>query len=131
MRLEQNQLLLDSLRNSAYIFKLMTVLIHFSSRINGMECYFALFSDNDQMPSITNYFQIRSILVPMIGIIHLCIILCCFFFPLVNVFYLNPFSLAIQTDTCANNVDPDETAYNESSHQDLHSLPFFYYYFRL
>ena len=26
--------------------------------------------------------------------------------------------------TCANNVDPDMTAHNKPSHQDLHSLPF-------
>ena len=32
---------------------------------------------------------------------------------------------ALQTkiDTCANSVDPDETAHNEPSHQDLHCLP--------
>ena len=33
---------------------------------------------------------------------------------------------ALQTkpDTCANIVDPDETAHNKPSHQDLYSLPF-------
>ena len=34
-----------------------------------------------------------------------------------------------KTDTCVNNVNPDETARNESSHQDLHYLPFFFYIF--
>ena len=29
-----------------------------------------------------------------------------------------------KTDTCANSVDPDKTAHNEPSHQDLHCLPF-------
>ena len=32
----------------------------------------------------------------------------------------------IKTDTCAKNVDLDETARYEPSHQDLHSLPFFF-----
>ena len=39
----------------------------------------------------------------------------------------NPFSPAdqeLKTDTSANKVDPDETAHNEPSHQDLHCLPF-------
>ena len=30
-----------------------------------------------------------------------------------------------KTDTCANSIDPDETARNEPSHQDLHCLPLF------
>ena len=30
------------------------------------------------------------------------------------------------TDTFANSADPDETAHNEPSHQDLHCLPFCY-----
>ena len=38
-------------------------------------------------------------------------------------YYVNPFSPAEQT-VFANNVDPDETAHNEPSHQDLHCLPF-------
>ena len=29
----------------------------------------------------------------------------------------------IKTSTCANSVDPDETARNEPSHQELHCLP--------
>ena len=32
-----------------------------------------------------------------------------------------------KTDTCANGVDPDETAHNELSHQDLHCLLFLFY----
>ena len=31
--------------------------------------------------------------------------------------------LQAKTDTCANSVDPDETARKEPSHQDLHCLP--------
>ena len=36
---------------------------------------------------------------------------------------------ALQTkhDTCANSVDPNETAHYELSHQDLHWLPFCFY----
>ena len=34
-----------------------------------------------------------------------------------------PFSPADRQDTNVNNVDPDETAHNEPSHQDLHCLP--------
>ena len=30
----------------------------------------------------------------------------------------------IKPDTCANSVDPDETAHYEPSHQDLHCLSF-------
>ena len=35
---------------------------------------------------------------------------------------------ALQTKTMsfANSVDPDETAHNEPSHQDLHCLPFLF-----
>ena len=29
-----------------------------------------------------------------------------------------------KTDICANSIDPDETAHNEPSHQDLHFLSF-------
>ena len=32
--------------------------------------------------------------------------------------------LLSKTGTCTNSADPDETARNEPSHQDLHSLPF-------
>ena len=34
--------------------------------------------------------------------------------------------LQANTDTFANSVDPDETAHNEPSHQDLHCLLFYY-----
>ena len=34
--------------------------------------------------------------------------------------------LQTKTDTCANSVDPDETACNKLSHQDLHCLPSYY-----
>ena len=37
---------------------------------------------------------------------------------------INPFSPANQNNFFANNVDPDETAHNEPSHQDLPCLPF-------
>ena len=33
-------------------------------------------------------------------------------------------SLQTETDNCANSVEPDETARDELSHQDLHCLPF-------
>ena len=35
-------------------------------------------------------------------------------------------SLQTNTDTFANSADPDETAHNETSHQDLYCLPFCY-----
>ena len=38
-------------------------------------------------------------------------------------YYVNPLSPAEQ-NVFANSVDPDETAHNEPSHQDLHCLPF-------
>ena len=41
-------------------------------------------------------------------------------------FFLILSSLKINTDTFANSVDPDETARNEPSHQDLHCLPLCY-----
>ena len=31
-----------------------------------------------------------------------------------------------KTNTCANNVDPDDMAHNELSHPDLHCLPFYF-----
>ena len=34
----------------------------------------------------------------------------------------------IKTNTCANNVDPDETARNDLSHQDLHCLQFCFFF---
>ena len=39
------------------------------------------------------------------------------------------FSQAEQTSTCANSVDPDETARHEPSHQDLQCLSFFFFRF--
>ena len=44
---------------------------------------------------------------------------------------LNLFSQADPNQHRVNNVDSDETAPNEASHQDLHCLPFclFYYYY--
>ena len=36
-----------------------------------------------------------------------------------------------KTDTCANSVDPDETARNGPSHQDLHYLPFGFFDYTL
>ena len=38
-------------------------------------------------------------------------------------------ALNMETDTCASSVDPDETARNEPSHQDLPCLPFFFFFF--
>ena len=41
--------------------------------------------------------------------------------------YIVPLTLSTlqtRTDTFANSVDPDEMAYNEPSHLDLHCLPF-------
>ena len=35
-----------------------------------------------------------------------------------------------KNDTCANNVDPDKTARNEQTPQDLHLLSFRFSYFR-
>ena len=32
-------------------------------------------------------------------------------------------ALQTKTNTCGNSVDPDDTARNEPSHQDLHCLP--------
>ena len=37
--------------------------------------------------------------------------------------------LQIKTGTFANNVDPDETAHNEPSHQDLHCLLFTFLFY--
>ena len=37
---------------------------------------------------------------------------------------LNPFSPADENNIFANRIEPDETAHNEPSHQDLHCLPF-------
>ena len=37
-------------------------------------------------------------------------------------------ALYTDTKTCANSVDPDETIRNEPSHQDLHFLPFDFYF---
>ena len=34
-----------------------------------------------------------------------------------------------KSDTCANSVDPDETAHNEPSHQDPHCLSSFFFFF--
>ena len=42
---------------------------------------------------------------------------------------VNSFSPADQSITFANIVDPDETAQNEPSHQDLQCLPFFFVFF--
>ena len=39
--------------------------------------------------------------------------------------HVNPFSPADQNNF-ANSVDPDETAHNKLSHQDLQCLPFFF-----
>ena len=36
-------------------------------------------------------------------------------------------TLQTKTDAFANSVDPDETACNEPSHQDLHCLPFCFF----
>ena len=41
---------------------------------------------------------------------------------------LTPLARKTKTDICANSVDPDETASYEPSHQDLHCLPFFFYF---
>ena len=38
-------------------------------------------------------------------------------------------ALKIEPDIGAYNVDPDETAHHEPSHQDLHCLPFCFDYF--
>ena len=38
--------------------------------------------------------------------------------------YFNPFCPADQKRCMSNSVDPDETACNKPSHQDLHCLPF-------
>ena len=43
-------------------------------------------------------------------------------------YFLTISSLQTKTDAFANNADPDETAHNEPSHQDLHCLPFCYFY---
>ena len=40
----------------------------------------------------------------------------------------SPSSLKTKNDASANSVDPDETAHNEPSHQDLHCLSFFYHF---
>ena len=42
-------------------------------------------------------------------------------------------TFSVKTSTCANNVDPDESARNKPSHQNLHCLPFhfFFLYFSL
>ena len=40
-------------------------------------------------------------------------------------------TLQTKTDAFANSVDPDETACNEPSHQDLHCLPFCFLVFYL
>ena len=37
---------------------------------------------------------------------------------------LNHSAQQTNTNSCGNSVDPDETAHNELSHQDLHCLPF-------
>ena len=36
--------------------------------------------------------------------------------------------LQIKTSTCANRVDPDEMAQNKPFHQDLHCLPFSFFF---
>ena len=36
----------------------------------------------------------------------------------------DPFNPVDRYNTCANDVDPDETAHNEPSHQDPHCLQF-------
>ena len=41
---------------------------------------------------------------------------------------INPLSLQSSTNTFANSADPDKTAHNEPSHQDLHCLLFWIYY---
>ena len=43
-----------------------------------------------------------------------------------NKTFLTLSSLQTNMDTFVNSVDPDETAHNEPSHQDLHCLPFYY-----
>ena len=45
---------------------------------------------------------------------------------LLHALKVNPFIPADKYRFCANSVDSDETACNMPSHQDLHSLPFFY-----
>ena len=41
-------------------------------------------------------------------------------------FFLTILSLQIKLNNCANSADPDETARDEPSHQDLHCLPYYY-----
>ena len=41
-----------------------------------------------------------------------------------NTHYFNPFSPTDRNNVFANSVDPDETAHNEPSHQDIRCLPF-------
>ena len=48
-----------------------------------------------------------------------------------NTFWMTLSAQQTKTDTCTNSVDLDETAQNEPSHQDLHCLPFCFFYFRL
>ena len=46
---------------------------------------------------------------------------------IVNVTYILTLStLYTKTDAFANSVEPDETAHNEPSHQDLHCLQFYF-----
>ena len=43
------------------------------------------------------------------------------------ILYLTLSARQTKTNTCSNNIDPDETASNEPSHEDLHYLPFFFF----
>ena len=45
--------------------------------------------------------------------------------------FLTLSALQTKRDTCANSVDPDETASDDLSHQDLQCLPFWFIDFRL
>ena len=50
-------------------------------------------------------------------------------FSFCNILVISDYTLSAlqtKTDNFANSVDPDETAHNEPSHQDLHCLPSFW-----
>ena len=42
-------------------------------------------------------------------------------------FYLTLSTRQTKTDICASSVDPDKTAHNEPSHQDIHYLPLLFF----
>ena len=46
------------------------------------------------------------------------------FIDIIDIEYLTIVALQNKPDICLNSEDPDETALNEPSHQDIHCLPF-------